>query len=308
MVDINLEAVDGDSLPKDLYLSLRVGEQQKFSKANNSGRTFKFASPEDKRYGKLEIYRRVGVAAISLDTEKYQEAHELSVPVDDDRVAGREVKYRFALGGNGSLPTSPKATAADPAKQVSQKVNLARDYLQKHQLEQRLSDAMQAVLRDQPDDPGAFLAQRLTSGVGIVKKAEEPLKMMQNTQASQPAQSEVAQSSNAAPSQPPAQASSAPAASVEPPAPAPAQSAPVEAPAPVPASSMPAMAPVVAPAPAPASSMPAMDMEVKLDLPMPRDYPMPTMADKDPISTATLMIGPGMCSYANIGRPGIMIF
>eukprot|EP00930_Biecheleria_cincta_P059836 TRINITY_DN4555_c0_g1_i1.p1 TRINITY_DN4555_c0_g1~~TRINITY_DN4555_c0_g1_i1.p1 ORF type:complete len:328 (+),score=60.10 TRINITY_DN4555_c0_g1_i1:84-1067(+) len=327
MVDINLEAVDGDSLPKDLYLSLRVGEQQKFSKANNSGRTFKFAQPEDKRYGKLEIYRRVGVAAISLDTEKYQEAHELTVPVDDERVSGKEVKYRFCLGGNGSLPTSPKGSV-DPAKQVSAKVNVARDYLQKHQLEQRLSEAMQAVLREQPEDPGAFLAQRLTSGAGIVKKAEEPLKMMQNTQASQVAQS----GSNAAPpSQPPAQASSAPGASVLPTAaapepvatpapaqsalpvatPAPAQSVPVAAPVAVPVAApvaAPAPVPAVAPAPAPVSWMPAMDMEVKLDLPMPRDYPMPTMADKDPISTATLMIGPGMCSYANIGRPGIMIF
>lgn len=345
MVDINLEAVNGDSLPKDLYLSLRVGEQQKFAKANNSGRTFKFSTPEDKRVGKLEIYRRVGVAAISLDHEKFQEAHELAVAIDDERVAGKEVKYRFCLGGHGSIPTSPKAEGAEPAKQVSAKVSVAKDYLQKHQLEQRLSEAMQAVLREQPDDPGTFLAQRLTSGAGMLKKADEPLKMMQTTQVAQTTQATLSQACKAVPTASAqdvtamvgalskegqqkldtvlSQATLSQACKDVPAASAQdvtavlgalskegqqkldtvlSQAAPAPAAASAPAAS--SAAPVQAATTAAAQS----DMGVQLDLPVARDYPMPTMADKDPISTATLMIGPGMCNYANVGRPGIMIF
>ncbi|CAE7303505.1 ODA11 [Symbiodinium natans] len=183
MVDISLQAVDGDSLPKDLYLSLRVGEQQKFSKAN-CARTYKFSSSPERRYGKIELYRRVGVSTVSLDGEHFQGAHELAIQVEDERMQNKEVRYHFCLGGAGSLPAptvtnevaqsdSAKQSSANP-KQSSEKVLQAREYLQHHQLEQRLSDAMQAVLRERPEDPAAFIAKKLQTKSGVLKKVEEP--------------------------------------------------------------------------------------------------------------------------------------
>ncbi|CAE7817106.1 ODA11 [Symbiodinium microadriaticum] len=341
MVDISLQAVDGDSLPKDLFLSLRVGEQQKFSKANCS-RTYKFPSSADRRYGKLELYRRVGVSSVSLDGESFQGAHEMAIQVEEK---ARQVKYRLCLGGSASLP-SPTNEAAkaqpDPAKQTSTKetkVVQAREYLQQHQLEQRLSEAMQAVLRERPEDPAAFIAQKLQSKAGVLKKVEEPVsvpvtapeppKLEPKAQPPAKQEHEAAAPAAAAPA-----STSAPAAPV--PAPAPAEpkaaKAPVEAPkaqakepaapapTPKPAAAAPTpkpAAPAAAPAAplarpvqaAPVAAKPLAQPEVRVNLAMPSlaDYPLPDNNFADPISSATLMIGDGMCGFANIGRPAVMI-
>ncbi|OLP90720.1 Dynein alpha chain, flagellar outer arm [Symbiodinium microadriaticum] len=312
MVDISLQAVDGDSLPKDLFLSLRVGEQQKFSKANCS-RTYKFPSSADRRYGKLELYRRVGVSSVSLDGESFQGAHEMAIQVEescsvsgkDERIPNKEVKYRLCLGGSASLP-SPTNEAAkaqpDPAKQTSTKetkVVQAREYLQQHQLEQRLSEAMQAVLRERPEDPAAFIAQKLQSKAGVLKKVEEPVsvpvtapeppKLEPKAQPPAKQEHEAAAPAAAAPA-----STSAPAAPV--PAPAPAEpkaaKAPVEAPkaqakepaapapTPKPAAAAPTpkpAAPAAAPAAAPVAAKPLAQPEVRVNLAMPSlaDYPLP---------------------------------
>jgi len=339
MVDISLQAVDGDSLPKDLFLSLRVGEQQKFSKANCS-RTYKFPSSADRRYGKLELYRRVGVSSVSLDGESFQGAHEMAIQVEDERIPNKEVKYRFCLGGSASLP-SPTNEAAqaqpEPAKQTSTKetkVVQAREYLQQHQLEQRLSEAMQAVLRERPEDPAAFIAQKLQSKAGVLKKVEEPVSTTVPEPPKQEPKAKAAapQSTPSAPapvdSVPPAKATapaSTPAPAAPVPAPAPAEpkaaKAPVEAPkaqvkeaapAPTPKPAAPA-APAAPPArpvqAVPVATKPLAQPEVHVNLAMPSlaDYPLPDNNFADPISSATLMIGDGMCGFANIGRPAVMI-
>lgn len=179
MVDINLEAVDASSLPQDLYLSLRVGDSQKFAKASHA-RNYKFATAGERRHAKLELYRRVGVTSFSIDSGKLQGTHELTLPVDDSRIAGGQVAYRLKL--DGAVPEAHQAPAPAPApavteektKSINDKVAQAKEYLAKHQLEQRLAEAMQAVLRERPEDPAAFIAQRLNSGAGMMKKVEEP--------------------------------------------------------------------------------------------------------------------------------------
>jgi len=183
MVEIGLEAVDNDLMPKDLYLSLRIGEQQKFAKASTS-RAYKFAQSAvaERRYAKLEIYRRVGICSVSIDMEKVKGTHEIAVPVDDPRLCENEVRYRITMEPAASEKIRAAPTAPEPplssqdkplAKDPSAKVLAAREYLEKHQLEQRLSEAMQAVLRERPEDPGAFVAQKLASGAGIMRKVPD---------------------------------------------------------------------------------------------------------------------------------------
>merc|ERR1719191_333198 len=79
----------------------------------------------------------------------------------------------------------------------------AKEYLEKHNLEMRLSEAMQAVLREKPEDPAAFVAERLAKSAGMVQK----LPKVEEAASSQP-------SSPAAPTAAPA--ATAPAASATP--------------------------------------------------------------------------------------------
>ncbi|CAE8660181.1 unnamed protein product, partial [Polarella glacialis] len=325
MVDVTLEAVNGDALPKDLYLSLRVGEQQKFAKAGVA-RTYKFgnAPGADKRYGKLEIYRRIGVASVSLDPEKVQGTHELCVQVEDPRLEGNEVKYRLCLGAS-STAAHPQASPDKAAGGHVEKVNAAKEYLAHHQLEMRLSEAMQAVLRERPEDPGAFLAKKLQSSAGTLRKVDEPMKsappavpaappaLAQHDAEPAPA-AEVLKANphyiKSAPPAPPASIEPAPAAEVLKANPHYVKSAPPAPPAsiePAPAAEVLKANPhyVKSAPPAPPAAAVATKSFV-LDMPMAYPYPLPSHCD--PIMPATLMIGAGMCCYANIGRPAVMVF
>jgi hypothetical protein len=177
MVEIGLEAVKGENLPKDLYVSLRVGEAQKFMKAN-CDRSYKFppSTLGDRKYAKLEMFKRVGVCAIPVDTEKMQGTHEAAVVVDERLVdvPEKEVAYRVNVTGlSGSLDSPSKPAASDKGALLDRRVASAKAYLDTHQLEQRLAEAMMAVLRDRPEDPGKFIAEKLTSGAGMLKKVAE---------------------------------------------------------------------------------------------------------------------------------------
>jgi len=169
MVEIGLEPLDAEQLPKDLYLSLRVGEQQKFSRAS-AAKAYKFAQSTvgERRFAKVEMYKRVGVCSVPIDPEKVQGTHEITVPMNEGT---DEVRYRISL--DPSSGEGKPANAQPPAKDMTAKVSAAREYLDKHQLEHRLAEAMQAVLRERPEDPGAFLAQRLCSGAGVMRKVSD---------------------------------------------------------------------------------------------------------------------------------------
>jgi len=49
-----------------------------------------------------------------------------------------------------------------------EKVKVAKAYLDKHHLELRLAEAMQAVLKDRPADPGSFIAERLVKNAHMI--------------------------------------------------------------------------------------------------------------------------------------------
>lgn len=180
-MEINLEVTNTVPLPKDLFVSVRVGDLQKFSKASTS-KAYRFPAlgDNDKHGAKLEVYRRVGVCNLgSLDSGKLQDGtYELALPVDDSRVADGQVHYRVKLSGGGSdsAPDAGKAAAEVDAQasELQAKVKEVKDYLERHQFEQRLQQAMQAVLRERPEDPVAFVAQQLTRGLGVLKKVEVP--------------------------------------------------------------------------------------------------------------------------------------
>eukprot|EP00747_Dinoflagellata_sp_TGD_P185730 gnl/TRDRNA2_/TRDRNA2_42420_c0_seq1.p1 gnl/TRDRNA2_/TRDRNA2_42420_c0~~gnl/TRDRNA2_/TRDRNA2_42420_c0_seq1.p1 ORF type:complete len:502 (-),score=106.92 gnl/TRDRNA2_/TRDRNA2_42420_c0_seq1:101-1567(-) len=176
MVDVKLEAVDAVQQASDLYLSLRVGDVQKLSKlsAVSTAKTYKFPTSAvgDRRYGKLEIYRRIGGCSVSIDPSKLDGLYELAVPVTDSSM-GNAVKFKVALNDKTGALTA-KDSKPDGKDMQYPNVVKAKEYLEKHQLESRLSEAMQAVLREQPADPGAFVAQMMVSGAGMMTRLDKP--------------------------------------------------------------------------------------------------------------------------------------
>jgi len=194
MVELTLDPVDWQRYAADHYISVRVGECQKLSKISAS-RTFKFsASAASSRYGKVEIFRKVGSTVVCLDPRVGAPSVEMSIPLEDSAM-----QLRVGLSSQeGPAQSQEQAQAAKQSR-----YDQAKEYLDKHHLEVRLSEAMQAVLRERPDDPAAFVARRLAENGGIVAKPQ------QATPAS-PVPSPAPEPPKVAPVQPDVQASAPP--------------------------------------------------------------------------------------------------
>jgi len=156
MVEIRLDATQDGNIPQDIFLSVRVGETQKLSKLSTT-RTYKFPSVEGRKFGKIEVFRRIGTCNVDVD------------PLDNDT---RKLDIRCGADPVGVLSLQCAVEQAANAKKIQEpkkdngKLKAAKDYLSKHGLEMQLSEAMQAVLRERPDAPAEFLAHRLLAACG----------------------------------------------------------------------------------------------------------------------------------------------
>jgi len=153
MVELKLDVAE-DQLPSDCFISVRVGDAQKLSRVSPS-RTYQFPQAGDRRYGKIEVYRRIG--AIGVDVDPLNEG---------DR------QVNISCGDLGALRLNVGVSNKERAKQAVKEENLkakpegskskaAKEYLRKHSLELQLSEAMQSVLREKPENPVQFLAEKL---------------------------------------------------------------------------------------------------------------------------------------------------
>merc|ERR1719316_1403036 len=82
------------------------------------------------------------------------------------------MKLRVKLGANVQNHPEQRAVKAEQLRSTesNQKVIQAKHYLLEHNLEERLSEAMQAVLREKPEDPHEFIADLLKKSAGDYKK------------------------------------------------------------------------------------------------------------------------------------------
>jgi len=182
MVELKLDSVEELGLPKDCFVSVRVGDMQKLSRLAPT-RMYRFPKSSsgdgERRYGKIEVYQRIGASSVDVDPLHEGERNilvscgeagfgQLQLRVE---VASTQGLDKATLGGsqNENRPqTTPGAIdSAAQAKKEKQatKVKVAKDYLAKHGLETKLASAMQAVLRERPENPSEYIASRLLDGV-----------------------------------------------------------------------------------------------------------------------------------------------
>jgi len=160
--------LDADAIPKDvakdLYVSVRVGEAQKLSKFCPS-RTFRFprSAIGDRRVGKVELFKRI--AGHSIEIHAGAKHHLQEVPFEHI-----EPGLKFQVSLDGPPPPDPEVAA----KLAKPKAAAAKEYMERHGLELRLSEAMQSVLRELPDDPIMALCNALQQTKGAVKKVPLP--------------------------------------------------------------------------------------------------------------------------------------
>mmetsp|Transcript_83336 Transcript_83336/g.131579 ORF Transcript_83336/g.131579 Transcript_83336/m.131579 type:complete len:610 (+) Transcript_83336:60-1889(+) len=156
MVELKLESIEEQNMPRDCFISVRVGDTQKLSRLAAT-RVYKFPQAGDRRYGKIEVFRRIGACSVDIDPSNIN-LREINV---DCKEAGfGSLGLRINVEGDEAVKKKLEDMAPE-GKKVGTKVRAAKDYLSKHGLEVRLSEAMQAVLRDRPENPTEYLAMKL---------------------------------------------------------------------------------------------------------------------------------------------------
>jgi len=174
MVELKLESLDMHNLTKDVYVSVRVGEAQKFSRVA-AEKTYKFPASvcSVRRYGKVEVFRRVGSTPVDIRPEDGI-VQEIAVPGGDDDDG--KLHFRVSLVGEGGsndpkrIEHLPVDLPEQPEKPPNPKMLEAKKYLLHHNLEMRLSEAMRTVLQDRPENPAAYIGEKLAESAGAVRK------------------------------------------------------------------------------------------------------------------------------------------
>jgi hypothetical protein len=162
MVEVKLEALDLSCADKDIYVAVRVGTSERLSRlaAEKSYKFPKSALGEkgDRKYGKVDIFKRVGSTTIGVRHDPKVAAQEVEVPIGGDG----KVSFRVTLAEAEPLAKSDQET--------SKHIQNAKSYVDEHNLEMVLSDAMQAVLRERPSNPRQFIAEKMTNSEGAYRR------------------------------------------------------------------------------------------------------------------------------------------
>lgn len=152
-MEIRLDAAEGQQLPGDCFLSMRVGDMQKQSRFAPS-RTYKFPEATDPKshYGRIEVFQRVGHVTMNLDSFEKAEKH-VQVPFVGGLSHLKALSMKCSVKGmDANRPRSEKRS------RKKERLDAAQAYLQDHRLEELLADAMREVIHSKPKDPHTFLS------------------------------------------------------------------------------------------------------------------------------------------------------
>jgi len=163
-MELRVEAASGAELPVGSYVGVRIGEVLKQGRYEAS-RCYHFPRVDRRRNAKIDIYQHVGSAIVAVDPDA-KNSSEVAVQSTDPNLAG--IKLKVHVQSNTTDVVKEQREAKTKALKSQ-----AKDYLSKHSIEERLSEAVKALLREQPGDPTEFLVRHLR-GDTAPPKEEQP--------------------------------------------------------------------------------------------------------------------------------------
>jgi len=162
-MELRVESTDG-AMPVGSYVGVRVGDVLKQGRYDHN-RCYHFPQVDRRRNAKIDIYKHVGSCVIAVDPEA-KSIHEVVVASSDNSV------------GDLKLKVSTTSTNADAGKlkdaRTKQVKNQAKDYLNRYNIEEKLSEAVKALLKDQPANPTDFLCRHLMAVDGMTSPVPSP--------------------------------------------------------------------------------------------------------------------------------------
>lgn len=150
-MELRVEAADGFNLPTGCFVGVRVGDILKQGKYDPAC-CYRFPAVERQRSAKIDLYQHLGTCCAFVDSD-YRSNTEVRVSCLDPSYPEMRLKIHTKPGNTGKQREVRKM---EVKKQ-------ARDYLGRHHIEERLSEAVKALLSSQPEDPTEFLCAHLRS-------------------------------------------------------------------------------------------------------------------------------------------------
>jgi len=156
VMELRVESSEGCSMPPGCFIGVRIGDVQKQGRYEPQ-RCYNFEQVDRRKNAKIDIYQHVGSCIVGVDPD-VKSIHEVKVMSTDPAFTG----LRLNVNVRSKRETEP--VKPPRAERVIAMKNKAKEYLVKHCIEERLSEAVKAILKHQPDDPTEFLCRHIRDG------------------------------------------------------------------------------------------------------------------------------------------------
>eukprot|EP00421_Protoceratium_reticulatum_P017870 CAMPEP_0168394544 /NCGR_PEP_ID=MMETSP0228-20121227/19591_1 /TAXON_ID=133427 /ORGANISM="Protoceratium reticulatum, Strain CCCM 535 (=CCMP 1889)" /LENGTH=135 /DNA_ID=CAMNT_0008407965 /DNA_START=38 /DNA_END=442 /DNA_ORIENTATION=- len=135
-MELRVESAEGCQLPAGCYVGVRIGETLKQGRYEPS-RCYFFPQVDRRRNAKIDVYQHVGSCIVAVDPEATSRA-EVNVSRDSPGMDA----IRLTVSSQAKAADGVKQQREDRAKALR---GQAKDYLNKHSIEERLSEAVKAL-------------------------------------------------------------------------------------------------------------------------------------------------------------------
>eukprot|EP00933_Yihiella_yeosuensis_P051805 TRINITY_DN49779_c0_g1_i1.p1 TRINITY_DN49779_c0_g1~~TRINITY_DN49779_c0_g1_i1.p1 ORF type:complete len:395 (+),score=100.35 TRINITY_DN49779_c0_g1_i1:178-1362(+) len=172
-MEIRVATAEGFSLPIDCHVSIRIGDVLKQGKYEPA-RAYNFGQSDGPRSAKIDLFQHIGSCTVALDP-RAKSNYDVSLKSLHSSLP--EVKLKVSVASKSQKAMDERSKAVK---------NKAQTYLAKYRIEERLGDAVKAVLKEMPSDPLDFICRKL----GGVKetRADPPAAKVDNVQTELPSQ------------------------------------------------------------------------------------------------------------------------
>lgn len=136
-------------MPQGCHVGVRVGDILKQGRYE-PGRSFNFPAIQRCRNAKIDVYRHIGSCIVGVDPEAKSTQEVKVSTVGDAAVKDFRLKVHVRQATTGVI--------REKSKQVRSQ---AKEYLAKHCIEEKLSEAVKALLRVRPENPEEFLCAQI---------------------------------------------------------------------------------------------------------------------------------------------------
>jgi len=155
---VRIDARGGPAAPTDTFVSMRVGDVQKQSRFSDT-RTYRFPKPSKGRdnFGRIEVFKRIGHMTVKFD-DLVDGLKDVDVPCEFPGL--HKLSMRLSVTGADMSGSLPQLQTKGGAK-FKERKDAAQRYLDDHNLEDMLADAMKELIHTKPRDPHEFLSSHI---------------------------------------------------------------------------------------------------------------------------------------------------